>query len=188
MFRAFYKYYRHLAKAIQTLQKLILNYPQSVTRTLNTKWNTEHFREIVHSFCCAYRQLFNFSLQIRFNKLCRRRQFCLECSGQYSVLIKIHIVTGNEKLCKIYFKKLFFQNVLVFIDLFYRSHYPRYFIYSDGMWRHMFTTCNSINFHSLQKKELFSMKSFYCRPCYLLEKIREACFFNKRTDFILHNN
>ena len=117
MFRAFYKYYRHLVKAIQTLQKLILNYPQSVTRTLNTKWNTEHFREIVHSFCCAYRQLFNFSLQIRFNKLCRRRQFCLECSGQYSVLIKIHIVTGNEKLCKIYFKKLFFQNVLVFIDL-----------------------------------------------------------------------
>ena len=30
----------------------------------------------------------------------------------------MHIVTGNEKLCKIYFKKLFFQNVLVFIDLF----------------------------------------------------------------------
>ena len=26
------------------------------------------------------------------------------------------------------------------------------------------------------------MKSFYCRPCFLLEKIREACFFNKRTD------
>ena len=25
---------------------------------------------------------------------------------------------GNEKLCKIYFKKLFFQNVLAFIDLF----------------------------------------------------------------------
>ena len=30
----------------------------------------------------------------------------------------MHIVTGNEKLCKIYFKKLFFQNVLAFIDLF----------------------------------------------------------------------
>ena len=27
-------------------------------------------------------------------------------------------MTGNEKLCKIYFKKLFFQNVLAFIDLF----------------------------------------------------------------------
>ena len=26
--------------------------------------------------------------------------------------------TGNEKLCKIYLNKLFFQNVLVFIDLF----------------------------------------------------------------------
>ena len=31
----------------------------------------------------------------------------------------MRIVTGNEKLCKIYFKKLFFQNVLVFINLFY---------------------------------------------------------------------
>ena len=27
-------------------------------------------------------------------------------------------MTGNEKLCKIYSKKLFFQNVLAFIDLF----------------------------------------------------------------------
>ena len=27
-------------------------------------------------------------------------------------------MTGNEKLCKIYFKKQFFQNVLAFIDLF----------------------------------------------------------------------
>ena len=40
-----------------------------------------------------------------------------ECSGQYSVLIKINIVTGNLKLCKIYLKELFFQNVLVSIDL-----------------------------------------------------------------------
>ena len=30
----------------------------------------------------------------------------------------MHIVTGNEKLCKIYFKKLFFQNVLAFIVFF----------------------------------------------------------------------
>ena len=45
-----------------------------------------------------------------------------ECSSQYSVLIWIHIVVGNEKLCKIYFKKLFFQNVLAFIDVFYRYH------------------------------------------------------------------
>ena len=31
-------------------------------------------------------------------------------------------MTGNEKLCKISFKKLVFQNVLVSIDLFYRYH------------------------------------------------------------------
>ena len=48
--------------------------------------------------------------------------FLKECSGQYSVLIYIHIVTGNEKLCKIYSKKLFFQNVLVFNDPFYRYY------------------------------------------------------------------
>ena len=51
--------------------------------------------------------------------------------GQYSVLIQIHIVTENETLCKIYFTKLFFQNVSAFIDLFYRSYCIRYFIYSD---------------------------------------------------------
>ena len=32
------------------------------------------------------------------------------------------MVTGNEKLRKIYLKKLFFKHVLVFIDLFYRCH------------------------------------------------------------------
>ena len=31
-------------------------------------------------------------------------------------------MTGNEKLCKINFKKLVFQNVLVSIDFFYRYH------------------------------------------------------------------
>ena len=58
-----------------------------------------------------------------------------KCSGQYSVLIQIPIVTGNEKLCRIYFKKLFFQNVLAFINLFYWYHYIRYFIYSVCMGR-----------------------------------------------------
>ena len=34
-------------------------------------------------------------------------------------------MTGNEKSCKIYLKKKqFFQNDLVFIDHFYRYHYP----------------------------------------------------------------
>ena len=46
------------------------------------------------------------------------------------------VVTGNGKLCKIYFKKLFFQNVLASIDLFHRYHYIGYFIYSDCIWRH----------------------------------------------------
>ena len=30
--------------------------------------------------------------------------------------------TGDEKLCKIYSKKLCFENALVFIDIFYRYH------------------------------------------------------------------
>ena len=39
-----------------------------------------------------------------------RPMFCID--------INIHIVTGNEKLCKIYFKKVTFQNVLVFLSTF----------------------------------------------------------------------
>ena len=62
-------------------------------------------------------------------------------SGQYSVLIKMHIVTGNEKLYEIYFKNLYFQNVFAFIDPFYRYHYIRYFIYSYCMLRHVCTIC-----------------------------------------------
>ena len=42
-------------------------------------------------------------------------------------------MTGNEKLCKIYFKKLCFENVLGFFHLFYSHHYIRYFIYSNCM-------------------------------------------------------
>ena len=34
--------------------------------------------------------------------------------------IDINTYSENEKLCKISFKKLFFQNILAFIDLFYR--------------------------------------------------------------------
>ena len=44
-----------------------------------------------------------------------------------------YTVAENQKLCKIYLKKLFFQNVLAFIDLFYRYFYKHYFIYSDYM-------------------------------------------------------
>ena len=83
-----------------------------------------------------------------------------ECSNQYSVFMEIHIVTGNENLFKIYFKKTIFQDVFVFIDLFYRYHYPLYFVYSDCKWHHVCTTCNS---------RFFSIKSFTCRPWFLLE-------------------
>ena len=44
----------------------------------------------------------------------------------------IDINTGNGKLCKIY-EKILFSKYLSFIDLFYRYHYPGYFIYSDYM-------------------------------------------------------
>ena len=72
-----------------------------------------------------------------------------EFSDQYCVLIYIytilcndtHILTGNEKLCKIYFKTLCFQNVLAFFHLFYSYHHIRYFIHSDCMWRHVCTIC-----------------------------------------------
>ena len=82
------------------------------------RWFVSSLKEIV----------FNEMKNFKFNKILLK-----EYSGQCSVLIQIHIVTRNEKLCKIYFKKLFFQNVLASIDLFYRYHYIHYFIYSDCM-------------------------------------------------------
>ena len=33
----------------------------------------------------------------------RKKSLLKEYCGQYSVLIEIHIVAGNQKLCKIYF-------------------------------------------------------------------------------------
>ena len=50
-------------------------------------------------------------------------------------------MTRNGKLCKIYFKRLFLQNVLAFIDLFYWHHYICYFIFSDCMWHHVCLIC-----------------------------------------------
>ena len=50
-------------------------------------------------------------------------------------------MTGNGKLCKIYFKRLFFHNFLAFIDLFYWYHYICYFIFSDCMWGHVCLIC-----------------------------------------------
>ena len=68
-------------------------------------------------------------------------------------------MTGNEKLYKMYLKKLFLKNVLSFIDLFYGYHYICYFIYSDYMWRHACTISSSIIF------------TWFRTTC-LLEKIR----------------
>ena len=53
----------------------------------------------------------------------------------------------SDRKCKIMlnlFKQPFFKNVLAFIDLFHRYHYIHHFIYSDCMWRHVCTICNSI--------------------------------------------
>ena len=65
-------------------------------------------------------------------------------------------MTGNEKLWEIYFKKLFFQNGLVFIDLFDRYHYIRYFIYSDCPWRNVCTIiCVFNKFYIVYSKKIF---------------------------------
>ena len=50
-------------------------------------------------------------------------------------------MTGNGKLCKIYFKRLFLQNFLAFIDFFYWYYYICYFIFSDCMWHHVCLIC-----------------------------------------------
>ena len=105
-------------------------------------------------------------------------------SGQYSVLIQIYIVTGMKNYV------LFFQNVLTFIDLFYRYHYICYFIYSDCMWRHVPTICREAatggvlkNFANLTGKHLcwsrFLIK-LQARPATLLER-------DSNTDVFLWN-
>ena len=105
-------------------------------------------------------------------------------------------MTGNEKFLKFFLKKLFFQDVLVFIDLFYRYYYLLYFIYSDCILRHVCTTWFSIIFtSSTEKKLFFSIMGFFCR-LWFYEKKLERCFtfklnlnitnftmyFNKKTD------
>ena len=110
-----------------------------------------------------------------------------EYSGQYSILIWIHILTGNEILCKIYFKRLFSRNVQVFIDLFYRYHYPLYFIYSDCMWRHVCAICNSLLFIQSTEKNLFFFNSFLLLTILLLEKIRGGPGGGWRRGAVIHN-
>ena len=64
-------------------------------------------------------------------------------------------MTGNEKLCKIYLRKLFFQNVLAFINLFIDIITPVISstqIACDVMWvQHVI----QIFLNSLQEKKYF---------------------------------
>ena len=53
--------------------------------------------------------------------------------------INIHI-DRKRKIMQNLFKKTIFSKCLSF----YWPYYPRYFIYSDGMWHHVCTTCNSL--------------------------------------------
>ena len=92
----------------------------------------------------------------------------------------IDINTRSErkwKTMQIFFNKLFFQNISFYWS-FYRYCYHCYFIYSDWMWRHKCTTCNSIIFISSTEKKKFCK---VCRPWFLLEKI--SAFFTLKSNF-----
>ena len=110
---------------------------------------------------------------------------------------------GNEKFCKIYLKKLFCRSDLVFIDIFYRYREPRYFIYSDFMWRHVWT-CNAEIFTQSTEKVFLYIKCEYeseyefkseyeiwiwifTLKSNLNMKILKVHFNKKQTDFILYN-
>ena len=76
-------------------------------------------------------------------------------------------MTENTNLCQIYFKKLFSKKVLAFIDLLYRNHYIRYFIYSDCMWRHV---CTILNFYIVYSKENFFLEFFFLETLVFIRK------------------
>ena len=94
--------------------------------------------------------------------------------GVLRPILSIDVNTHNDrkqKIMKIYLKKLFFENALVFIVIFYRYYYPCYFIYSDCMGSHVCAPFN--NFFIVYRKKLFiSIKSFFCRPWFLSKEIR----------------
>ena len=76
----------------------------------------------------------------------RKMQFRSSFKGMLRQIFSIDKNRHSDRKTKIYvnlLRKLFFQNVLVFIDVFYRYRYPHYFIYSDCVGRHMCTTCNA---------------------------------------------
>ena len=91
-----------------------------------------------------------------FNQPVQYISYCL------SMYFKTTWLQELKNYVKCILKKLFFQIALVFIDLFYRYYYIRYFIYSDSMWHHVCTICNSIIFTQPTARKLyFSMKSFF---------------------------
>ena len=77
----------------------------------------------------------------------------------------------NEKLCEIYLKNLFFQNVLVLIDLFHGHHFS--VISSTQTCDFMFVQ-HVINYFYItyRKKLFFSVKSFFYRPWLLLDNVK----------------
>ena len=77
-------------------------------------------------------------------------QNMFEVKGMLLPIFCVDINTHSDRKWKIMFnlftEKLFSQNVLIFIYIFYRYHYIHYFICSGCTWRHVWTICNSINF------------------------------------------
>ena len=79
-------------------------------------------------------------------------------------------MTGNEKLCKIYLKNIFFQNVLVFIIFFIDIITPTITYTQFACDIMCVKYVIQLFLHSVQKKTFFSIKSLVCRPWFLLEK------------------
>ena len=67
----------------------------------------------------------------------------------------------NEELCEIYLKNLFFQNVLVLIDLFHGYHFP--VISSTQIVCDFMCVQHVINYflYNLQKKTIFFCQEFF---------------------------
>ena len=69
-------------------------------------------------------------------------------------------VTGNKKLCKIYFKKIFFQNVLVYLIFFtdtITSFISSNLIACDNMYVQHLQFLQSIE----KKTTIFSIRNFF---------------------------
>ena len=95
------------------------------------------------------------------------------------------MVTGNKKQCKIYLQKLFFQIVLVFIDLFYR--YFMYFLQIlhlplFHLLRFHVASCvynEIIIFPQSAEKKSIVIKCFFLQTLFFIRK-NKNCFIFKR--------